>query len=400
MKIWQFANHSPELQISVYTAVNLIETISKNKRMVPMKLKDLHDVPHKQKKVLLYADFNVPIIDGKIVDTFRIEKTWPTIVHILSRESELLVIVSHLGRPDAHEKECFKEGMSGLKNTLQPVYEWLSLRMSIAFARDLDGLGEKKGAVLLENTRLYDKAYLIQELSFVDLVVFDGFSVAHRPLLIPRDKKVYAGLLMRAELQRRVNDFDLVIMGGKKITDKMALIKHLSFKNIFFGGGMSFSILKQKNVPIGSSFHEDIDYQELLSSHDEQTFTLPNDFLVRKGDEYKVVDKIDNGWMGVDIGPGSIKALKKLIESSKCIFWNGPIGMFEDEECANGTMRLVKLLESAEKNGKYVLVGGGETAYAARMFGQLENVSTGGGALLSYMEGVDMPGLDVLEREH
>ncbi|ELQ75096.1 3-phosphoglycerate kinase, partial [Trachipleistophora hominis] len=121
--------------------------------------------------------------------------------------------------------------------------------------------------------------------------------------------------------------------------------------------------------------------------------------VVKNGDQYKVVNRIDDGWMGVDIGPESLKELERLVNNSQSIFWNGPVGMFEDEKCANGTEKLVRLLEMAQKKGKYVLVGGGETAYAARMFGHLENVSTGGGALLSYMEGADMPGVNILERE-
>ncbi|ELQ75097.1 3-phosphoglycerate kinase [Trachipleistophora hominis] len=213
---------------------------------MPMKLKDLYDVPLKHKKVVLYADFNVPIVEGEIADTFRIEKTLPTIIYVLSQEPDLLVIMTHLGRPDIHEKKCFVEGKGKLANTLLPVYTWLSQRINIEFVRDLDNLYEKKGTVLLENTRLYEKAYIINRLYFIDLVIFDGFGVAHRPLIIPKNKKVYAGLLMRAELERRLDNFDLVIMGGRKITDKMALIKHLKFKNIFFGGGMCFSILKQK----------------------------------------------------------------------------------------------------------------------------------------------------------
>lgn len=202
-----------------------------------MTLKKLQSIHFKNKNVLLYADFNVPVYDGKIVDTFRIEKCLPTINYILSENVNLLLILSHFGRPDENEKMEFKNGIC-TKNTLTLVSGWLKGKYELEFTRNLNELKTKKGMVLLENTRLYDKDELKKGLEFVDFVVFDGFSVAHRPLLLPADKKVFAGLLVQEELGRRMDSFDLVILGGKKISDKIALIRNLKFKKIFFCGAM------------------------------------------------------------------------------------------------------------------------------------------------------------------
>lgn len=159
-----------------------------------------------------------------------------------------------------------------------------------------------------------------------------------------------------------------------------------------------YSILRKRNVCIGKSFFEEVNYADVVNGRDERNFIIQKDFLIKRNDEYKFSENIEESWIGVDIGPETIKMLQELIKKSRSIFWNGPPGIFEDEKCT-GTEKIVKLLEEAEKNGKYVLVGGGETACAARKLGHISNVSTGGGALLSLLEGSDMPGIRALEKE-
>lgn len=415
----------------VYAYINMHVHIPMNNKYKQYKYKPLRDVPLRDKTVLLCADLNVPIKDGTILDTFRLEKAMPTITYILSQHVRQLIITSHLGRPTDDERSQFARGQTPI-HTLRPVHAWLSHTLpNLSFITDPSRINNAH-PVLLENIRLYDQQWLTSMLAIADLAVFDAFAAAHRPPLIP-PVRVYAGLLVEEELARPLA-FDLVVLGGAKVSDKMQLMRSLTYKEMFVGGGMCLSMLRKRGVGIGMSRYEDVECGDVRGC------ILPVDFVMRRGStqggsghesggrngrnksdegndndgrndndndndkgndndgQIRVGRDIPHEYTVIDIGPDSIALLQTAIRRSRSIFWNGPLGIFECTDGENGTRALVQCLEEEEKRGKYVLVGGGETACAARRYGQLRNVSTGGGALLRLMEGGDMPGLDVLER--
>jgi len=379
------------------------------------------------KRALIRVDFNVPLDkDYNITDDNRMTAALPTIKKILKDGGEV-ILMSHLGRP--------KEGPTE-KYSLKHLVPHLSdlLGQQVEFADDCIGpeAVEKakdlaKGQVLLlENLRFYkeeekgDVAFAKKLAALGDVYVNDAFGTAHRAhastaviaQFFPEAKCF--GYLMAAELanaEKVLNGAEkpfTAIMGGAKVSDKIELIERLMDKvdNLIIGGGMAYTFAKAQGGHIGKSLVEE-DKLELANSLIEKAkakgvnLLLPTDSIIADNfsndanTDAANNDNIKDGWMGLDIGPASIKAFSKVVEGSKTILWNGPMGVFEMEKFEQGTKAVAEAVVKATENGAFSLIGGGDSAAAVAKFNftnEVSYVSTGGGALLEYMEGKELPG--------
>lgn len=389
----------------------------------------LSDVDLKNKKVLMRVDFNVPIEDGKITDDNRIVQALPSINHV-TQQGGLLILTSHLGRPGG-------EVDSDL--SLKPVAAHLRTLVDtqVYFAEDC--IGEKAGRVieqakpgeivLLENVRFHagekanDEAFCMRLAAHADLFVNDAFGSSHRAhssvagitrFLQP----AVSGFLLEKEikyLNQSVNNPShpfVAILGGAKVSDKIGVIENLLGKvdTIIIGGGMTYTFYKAKDLPIGDSLVEE-DKVELAKSLMEKAeeegvnLMLPMDSVVAKEfdneAEHKVVDEegIEDGWMALDIGPQSSISFGNVIKNAKTVVWNGPMGVFEMDNFADGTFAVAEALAEATKQGATTIIGGGDSASAIKKAGledQVSHVSTGGGASLEFLEGKELPGVTAL----
>ena len=387
------------------------------------------------KKVILRCDLNVPLEDGKITDDGRIRASLPTIKHLVDQGAGV-IICSHLGRP---------EGAPDAKYSLAPVAERLEelLGQPVLFSGDTVGPKAKAasnmlgagGVVLLENLRFNAgeaskdgserTAFANQLAELGDVLVSDGFGVVHRKQasvfelaeLLPS----FAGLLISSELevlQRLTENPErpyTVVLGGSKVSDKLGVISHLLPKvdKIAIGGGMVFTVLAALGNKVGKSLLE-FDQIETVKSFLAQAKDLgvevliPTDIVVAAGfahdAEYEIVpaDSIEetrfgSSGIGLDIGPDSARAFAAAVSSSKTVFWNGPMGVFEFPNFAHGTKAIAAALTQVQGLG---VVGGGDSAAAVRALGfadsEFGHISTGGGASLEYLEGKLLPGLEVL----
>ncbi|WP_421775143.1 phosphoglycerate kinase [Gracilimonas sp.] len=386
----------------------------------------LNDIDVKGKKVLMRVDFNVPIENGEITDDNRIVQALPSIKHIV-QNGGLLILTSHLGRPS---------GMPEPEFSLKPAANHLAdlLNTKVHFAEDCIGekaeeaiYNAKHGeVVVLENVRFHkgetknDEEFSKALASHADVFVNDAFGSSHRAHASVAGVTRYlqpavSGFLLEKEikyLEESINDPDrpfVAILGGAKVSDKIGVIKNLISKvdSIIIGGGMTYTFYKAKGWPIGNSLVEDdkVDLaKELLEEAEEQgiRFMLPLDSVVAKefnnDAEHKVVDEegIEDGWMGLDIGPQSSIAFGNQIKSAKTVLWNGPMGVFEMENFADGTFSVAEALAEATKFGATTIIGGGDSAAAIKKAGlndEVSHVSTGGGASLEYLEGKELPGV-------
>lgn len=387
----------------------------------------------KGEKALVRVDFNVPL-DGQfnIGDDTRMRAAVPTIEKIL-RDGGSVILMSHLGRPKGGPEEKFS-----LKHLLPHLKELLG-NTTVLFANDCIGPDAvqkakdlKPGEVLLlENLRFYKEeekgneefAKKLSELG--DVYVNDAFGTAHRAhastaviaQFFPGDKKMF-GLLMNAEVSnadKLLNNSEkpfTAILGGAKVSDKIEIIENLLKKanNIIIGGGMAYTFLKAKGKEIGNSLCEEDKLElarDILSKAKEKNvqFLLPVDSVIAdkfsEDADTKIVDNdhIEKGWMGLDIGPDSIKLFSKTIMESKTILWNGPMGVFEMKKFQAGTKAIAEAIAKATESGSYSLVGGGDSVAAVNEFHLAEKVSyvsTGGGALLEYFEGKELPGIKAI----
>jgi phosphoglycerate kinase len=387
------------------------------------------------KKVILRCDLNVPLKDGQITDDGRIRASLPTIKHLVDQGAGVL-ICSHLGRP---------EGSPDAKYSLAPVAERLEelLGQPVVFAEDTVGpkakaaasLLSQGGVVLLENLRFNAgeaskdegerKLFANQLAELGDALVSDGFGVVHRKQasvyelaeLLPS----FAGLLISNELEvleRLTLNPErpyTVVLGGSKVSDKLGVIGHLLPKvdRIVIGGGMVFTVLAAHGFKVGKSLLE-ADQIETVKGFLAQASELgvevliPSDIVVASGfapdAEYEIVaaDQIEStrfgaSGIGLDIGPESAKRFAEAVASSKTVFWNGPMGVFEFANFAHGTKAIARALTQVQGLG---VVGGGDSAAAVRALGfsdsEFGHISTGGGASLEYLEGKKLPGLEVL----
>jgi len=383
------------------------------------------------KKALIRVDFNVPLNDKfNITDDNRMVGAVPTIEKILN-DGGSVILMSHLGRP--------KDGPTE-KYSLRHLVRHLAILLNrdVHFADDCIGKSAvskakelKSGEVLLlENLRFYkeeekgDEAFAEKLAALGDVYVNDAFGTAHRAhastAIIAKffpDSK-YFGYLMAGELanaEKILNHADrpfTAIMGGAKVSDKILLIEKLLDKvdNLIIGGGMAYTFAKAQGGQIGNSLVEEdkLDLAlELLKKAKAKNVNLllPVDSVIAdafSADANTAIaqnDAISAGWMGLDIGPESVKSFSSVVKSSKTILWNGPMGVFEMEKFETGTKSVAEAVVEATKNGAFSLIGGGDSAAAVAKFGfedEVSYVSTGGGALLEYMEGKELPGVKAI----
>lgn len=381
------------------------------------------------KKVLIRVDFNVPLNKEtlQITDDKRIRAALPTLNHILNQGGSL-IIMSHLGRPKEGPEDKFslRHIVSGLEK---------NLNRSIQFANDCIGNEAiekaeklKSGEVLLlENVRFY-KEETIGDIAFAeklaklgDCYVNDAFGTAHRAhasttqiaRFFPNDKMV--GYLMKAEIESAKKVMEkterpfTAIVGGAKVSDKVLIVENLLnvADHIIIGGGMAYTFFKANGGEIGNSLCEDDRLEtcrEILEKAKAKgvEIHLPIDSIIAdkfaEDAETKNCESnaIPSDWMGLDIGEKSISAFKTVLLNSKTILWNGPMGVFEMAPFSKGTKSVAEAVAEATRNGAYSLIGGGDSAAAVQKFGfadQVSYVSTGGGALLEYFEGKELPGI-------
>lgn len=394
-------------------------------------ISDLGDL--RGKKVLLRSDLNVPLDGSRITDDGRVRASVPTIQE-LTKAGARVVVVAHLGRP---------KGEPEAKYSLEPVVSRLSelLGQDVKFASDtvgdsarevVESLGDGDVA-LLENLRFNagetskddaERREFAQQLAdLADVFVSDGFGVVHR-----KQASVYdvaellpsaMGGLVQAEvdvLQRLTDEPQrpyAVVLGGAKVADKLAVIENLmkTADRLLIGGGMVFTFLKAEGHEVGKSLLDD-EQLETVKGYIAKAkeagveIVLPVDVVVApefaadKGSEVVAVDAIPADQMGLDIGPESAKLYASKLTDCKTVFWNGPMGAFEMEPFAAGTKAVAQALVEATENGALTVVGGGDSAAAVRQLGfadeQFGHISTGGGASLEYLEGKNLPGIEVL----
>ena len=390
-------------------------------------MKTIDGFNFKGKKAIIRVDFNVPLNkDFEITDDTRMRAAVPTIKKILN-DGGSVILMSHLGRP--------KEGPED-KFSLRHVTENLEklVEAPVKFADDCMGESAEKlsaelqpgEVLLLENLRFYkqetkgDEEFAKKLASYADAYVNDAFGTAHRAhasttIVAKFAKEKMFGYIMERELasiDKVLNDTKkpyTAIIGGAKVSSKIDILNNLLDKadDIIIGGGMMFTFIKAQGGSIGSSLVED-DY--LQTARDIMKRAREKGVKLHIPDDAKVADKFDNeansktvkadsieeGWMGLDIGEQSIKGLTDVIENSKTVLWNGPMGVFEMSNFAAGTKAIAESLVKATEQGAFTLVGGGDSVAAINQLGMADKVSyvsTGGGALLEYMEGKVLPGV-------
>jgi phosphoglycerate kinase len=381
-------------------------------------------------KALIRVDFNVPLNESfEITDDNRIKAAIPTIQKIL-KDGGSVILMSHLGRP----KGGFEDKFS-LKHLVKHISESLG-GVTVLFAPDC--IGEEASltasmlrpgeVLLLENLRFYkeeekgDDTFAEKLSKLGDVYINDAFGTAHRAhastaviaKYFAADKKMF-GLVMEAEIisaDKVLNSDEkpfTAILGGAKVSDKIMLIENLLDRanNIIIGGGMAYTFLKAQNKEIGSSLCEedklDLANELWQKAKDKNVnILLPPDSIVADkfasdaNTQTVSNENIPQGWMGLDIAQESIELFSKTILESKTILWNGPMGVFEMEKFQNGTKAIATIVAEATSKGAFSLVGGGDSVAAVNKFDladKVSYVSTGGGAMLEYFEGKDLPGI-------
>ncbi len=391
----------------------------------------IDDIELSEKKVLVRVDFNVPLnANFEVTDQTRLKAAVPTIQKII-QEGGSAILLSHLGRPKSGPEDKFS-----LRH-VQPALSKL-LGLEVKFVAASVGEEAEKAAellqagevLLLENVRFHkeetegDEIYARRLAQLGEVYVNDAFGTAHRAhastTVVAQFFETRAcGYVMSQELEnaRRVLELPdrpfTAIMGGAKISDKLLIIERLLDKvdHLIIGGGMSFTFFKALGGKIGSSLVEEdkLGLAKVLVQKAKEKgveLHLPKDSVIADGfsndAKFKDADNHDipDGWMGLDIGREARVVFRKVIETSKTILWNGPMGVFEMSNFAGGTQEVAKAVVAATERGAFSLVGGGDSAAAVNQLGygdRVSYVSTGGGALLEYMEGRTLPGVAALE---
>ena len=375
------------------------------------------------KRVFIRVDFNVPIKNGSITDDTRIRASLPTIQYALDHEAKSVILASHLGRPKGKPTPEF---------SLEPVADRLSqlLGRPVNFVENADVAATAEGVNLLENLRFNpgeeknDAAYAAQLASLADVYINDAFGSAHRAHastegIVRHVKKSGAGLLMAAEveylgkvLEHPEHPF-IAILGGAKVSDKLEVIQNLlpRVDALLIGGAMAYTFFKARGFPVGKSLVED-DLLDAAREIEEQAKTrglrleLPMDHVVapklEAGAPTEILDVTDaaiGDRMGLDIGPKTIARYREILSTAKTVTWNGPMGVFEIDEFARGTMEIAKAV--ADVKG-ITVIGGGDSVAAVTKAGvtdRITHISTGGGASLEFLGGRQLPGVEALKGE-
>lgn len=402
-------------------------------------MKTVDSINFAGKRALIRVDFNVPLdkISLEITDDARIRAAVPTIKKILA-DGGSVVLMSHLGRP---LKKLNEDGSIDVKkHTLQHLVDRVSdlTGTHVLFADDCIGEDAKAKAsnlkageiLLLENLRFYkeeekgDVGFAEKLATYGDVYVNDAFGTAHRAhastaviaQFFPQAKCF--GYVMAQEVanaEKLMNNAErpfTAITGGAKVSDKLLILENLinTVDNLIIGGGMAYTFLKSMGYEIGSSLCEDDRLelcQQLMKKAEEKgvKLLLPMDSVVADAfsndANHKVCDNkmIEKGWMGLDIGPVATADYSAIIKTSKTILWNGPMGVFEMSNYEKGTKGVADAVVEATKHGAFSLIGGGDSAAAVAKFGyenEVSYVSTGGGALLEYFEGKELPGIKAI----
>ncbi len=392
-----------------------------------MSVKTLNDIDLKNKKVLVRVDFNVPIKGDAITDDTRIKAALPTLKYILEQEGTSLILMSHLGRPKGEREPEF---------SLEPVSRHLGklLGKEVIMAPDCVGpkveelaAKLKPGDVLvLENTRYHeeekknDEGFSKKLADLADAFVNDAFGSAHRAHASTEGVTKYLPSVAGYLIEKEIKFFEplltnptrpfVALIGGAKVSTKIGVLENLIPKcdTLIIGGGMAYTFLKAKGYEIGKSLFEE-EYLETAKKLVDQakkssvTIILPQDHVV--ADEFsenaqpEQIDDINipSDKLAMDIGPKTLNSLKDSILNAKSLVWNGPVGVFEFEKFAKGTLEVAKMVASCEG---MTVVGGGDSVAAVNQFNladKINHVSTGGGASLELLEGKTLPGLAALE---
>jgi phosphoglycerate kinase len=387
-----------------------------------MNKKTVRDIDLKGKRVLMRVDFNVPMVDGKVTDDKRIKASLPTIQYVLDQGASV-ILMSHLGRPKGGPDPEF---------SLKAAAEVLAghLKRPVQMAPDCVGLEVEKMAkalkpgdvLMLENTRFHageekNDLELAKKMTAIgDVYVNDAFGSAHRAHSstegVARFLPAVSGFLMEQELEylgrAAVNPEHpyVGILGGAKISDKIAVVENLLGKcdKLIIGGGMANTFLAAKGYNMQDSLVEtgSIDLAESILAKAGGKLILPVDAVIadkfdaEANSQVVDVDKIPAGWRMLDVGPKTLASYKEELKGAKLVVWNGPVGVFEMPKFAEGTSTLAKMLA---ESGATTVIGGGDSASAVRKAGvtkQMTHVSTGGGASLEFLEGKELPGLAAL----
>jgi len=397
-------------------------------------MKNINGYSFKDKKAIVRVDFNVPLnSEFKVTDSTRIKGAMPTIKKIIE-DGGSAILMSHLGRPKEGPEEKFS-----LKHVI-PELERLA-GAKVKFAPDCIGdktLEIKKNLkpgeiLLLENLRFYkeetkgEESFASKLAEGCDVYVNDAFGTAHRAhastTIIARffpDEKLF-GFLINSELQsmdKVMNDSEepfTAIMGGAKVSDKILIIENLLNRvdNLIIGGGMSYTFIKARGGMIGKSLCEEdkldmaLDILRKAEEKDVKVYLPADSIIADKFEENASAkvsssDSIDEGWMGLDIGESAIGEYSEVIKRSKTILWNGPMGVFEMDKFSKGTSEIAKSIAEATAKGAFSLIGGGDSVAAINknnLADKVSYVSTGGGAMLEYMEGKVLPGIAAIRSD-
>ncbi|KGI37403.1 phosphoglycerate kinase [Clostridium tetani] len=390
--------------------------------------KTIEDIDVKGRKVLVRCDFNVPLKDGKITDENRLMGALPTIKYIMEKGGKV-ILCSHLGKPKGEPKQ---------ELSLAPVAKRLSelLNKEVLFPADNEVVGEnaKKAVenmkdgdvILLQNTRYRkeetknEETFSKELASLADIFVNDAFGTAHRAHCSTVGVTEFVatsvcGYLIQKELKFLGNAVEnpqrpfIAILGGAKVSDKINVINNLLEKvdTLIIGGGMSYTFQKAQGYTIGSSLLEEdkIDYaKEMIEKAKEKgvKLLLPVDNVAAEKfaeDAEAIITEDQNikeGYMGLDIGPKTSKLYSQEVQSAKTVVWNGPMGVFEFEKFAKGTIEVAKAMAESEAT---TIIGGGDSAAAVNQLGfgdKMTHISTGGGASLEFLEGKELPGIAAL----
>jgi phosphoglycerate kinase len=390
----------------------------------------IEDLDPRGKRVIVRVDFNVPIKDGVVESDKRLKESLPTIQYLRDKGAKV-ILMSHLGRPD---------GKALPELSLEPVARALGklLGTEVKFAADAVGEPARSAVarlaagevLLLENLRFHaqeednDPAFAKELAALADLYVNDAFGTAHRAHastagITSHLPQAAAGYLMKKELDYLGQALGnpgrpfVSIIGGSKISSKIDVIKNLlpRVDRLLLGGGMTYTFLKARGKEVGKSIVENdrVELARGLLQEAGDKLVLPQDFVVtdkldfkgRTVGQTKVVDQdhIPSDWEAVDIGPASIATFEKILLPARTVVWNGPVGVFEIDATAKGTLAVADVLARATAAGATTIIGGGDSASAVKKAGvasKVSHVSTGGGASLEFLEGKQLPGVDAL----